>query len=61
MSTDPDFEVNLNDEVAFGSDQERALTNAIDVVFGGSKRKLCQLHLKKNLIYYMRVSLIYFY
>ena len=43
------------EEIWFGSDQEKALTNAIDFVFPGGKRKLCYLHLRENLIHYMRV------
>lgn len=52
------FSVFHADEILFGSDQEKALTNAIDAVFGEGKRRICTLHLKKNLILYMRVIFI---
>ena len=55
MENDPQLELNLSEDVSFGSDQERAINNAIDVVFGTNKRRLCTLHLKKNILHYMRV------
>ena len=44
-----DFEVNELPEVCFGSDQEKALTKAIESVFPESKKRHCYLHLKENI------------
>ena len=49
-------EVMFDEQVCFGSDQELALTNSIEKVFPNGKRKLCYLHLKENIIHYLRVS-----
>ena len=43
------------EEICFWSDQEKAMVNAIESVFPGGKRKICYLHLKENLVHYMRV------
>jgi transposase-like protein len=39
-----------NIEIIMGSDDEKALTNAIDQAFPGVKRKLCSKHIKDNII-----------
>ena len=40
------FELNLNCDILIGSDEEKALTKAIDSVFPSSIRFLCTKHLK---------------
>ena len=39
--------------LTFGTDQETALINAIELMFPSSQRLLCSLHLKKNVTQYM--------
>ena len=50
-----DLEISFDGTIDFGSDQEKAITNSIDLIFPEGKRKLCYLHLKDNLIHKMRV------
>ena len=40
------------EKMEFGSDNEKALTKAIEHVFPGSERLLCTKHLKDNINYY---------
>ena len=37
-------------EILFGTDDEKALTNAIDMTFPSATRKLCSKHIKDNII-----------
>jgi hypothetical protein len=41
-------------KIKYGSDDEKALTKAIDSVFPASKRSLCNKHLKDNVSDYLK-------
>ena len=43
-----EIEINIDEDISFGSDQEKALINALKNVFPNSKQYLCILHLEKN-------------
>ena len=47
------IELRVSEVMEFGSDDEKALTKAIDHSFPGSQRILCTRHLKDNLSRYM--------
>ena len=47
------IEVSIGKNIVFGSDEEQALTKAIESVFPSSLRTLCNKHLKENVIAYM--------
>jgi hypothetical protein len=49
-----DIDVILPTQIEVGSDDEKALTKAIDVVFPNSKRSLCTKHLKDNITDYLK-------
>ena len=49
-----DIDVILPTQIEVGSDDEKTLTKAIDVVFSNSKRSLCTKHLKYNITYYLK-------
>jgi transposase-like protein len=44
----------LSPNIHIGSDDEKALTKAIDSVFPNSKRSLCTKHMKENVNDYLR-------
>ena len=48
------IDVILPTQIEVGSDDEKALTKAIDVVFLNSKRSLCTKHLKDNITDYLK-------
>lgn len=48
------IEVSLGKNLIFGSDEEQALTKAIESVFASSVRTLCTKHLKDNVLAYMQ-------
>ena len=48
------IEVSLDKKLVFGSDEEQALTKAIESVFPSSTRTLCTKHLKDNVMAYMQ-------
>lgn len=47
-------EVRISDSMEFGTDDEKALTKAIDHVFPAAKRYLCTKHLKDNVKHYLQ-------
>lgn len=47
-------ELRLSETIEFGTDDEKALTKAIDHVFPSSKRLLCTKHLKDNVKHYLQ-------
>ena len=47
-----DVELRISDKMEFGSDDEKALTKAIEHVFPNSTRYLCTKHLKDNIKHY---------
>jgi hypothetical protein len=49
-----DIDVILPTQIEVGSDDENALTEAIDVVFPNSKLSLCTKHLKDNITDYLK-------
>jgi len=53
-STISDIDVILPTKIEVGSNEEKALTKAIDVVFPISKRSLCTKHLKDNITDYLK-------
>ena len=55
INNDVTIEVVDSSELNIGSDQEKAIVKAIKSVFPGGKNALCYLHLKENLIRFMRV------
>ena len=48
------IELSTSKEMVFGSDEEQALTSAIESVFPSSTRTLCTKHLKDNVLAYMQ-------
>ena len=48
------FEINIGKDLLIGSDEEKALTKAIDSNFPASLRFLCSKHLKENTAAYMQ-------
>ena len=48
------LEIRLPENMEFGTDDERALTNAIEHVFPDSTRYLCTKHLKDNVKHYLQ-------
>ena len=48
------IEMSLDNKLVFGSDEEQALTKAIESVFPSSTRTLCTKHLKDNVVAYMQ-------
>jgi len=48
------FDIILPPNIHIGSDDEKALTKAIDSVFPNSKRSLCTKHMKENVNDYLR-------
>ena len=48
------IDVRLSKEIQLGSDDEKALTKAVDATFPDSKRLLCARHLKDNVRHYLR-------
>ena len=44
----------MSKSLIFGSDEEQAITKAIESVFPSSNRTLCTKHLKDNVIAYMQ-------
>ena len=49
-----DIDVIPPPQIEVGSDDEKALAKAIDVVFPNSKRSLCTKHLKDNITDYLK-------
>ena len=50
----PAVELRLSENIEFGTDDEKALTKAIDHVFPSSTRLLCTKHLKDNVKHYLQ-------
>ena len=48
------FELSLGNDIHIGSDEEKALTKAIDSNFPAARRFLCSKHLKEGTIAYMQ-------
>jgi len=48
------IEVRISENMEFGSDDEKALTKAIDHVFPSANRYLCTKHLKDNVTHYIK-------
>ena len=48
------IEISTCKEMIFGSDEEQALTSAVESVFPSSTRTLCTKHLKDNVLAYMK-------
>jgi hypothetical protein len=48
------MEISTNKDIVFGSDEEKALTSAIESVFPSAIRTLCTKHLKDNVLAYMQ-------
>ena len=46
-------ELQVGDSFKIGSDDEKALTKALDVCFPGSQRYLCTKHMKDNLKHFL--------
>ena len=46
-------ELRLAESIEFGTDDEKALTKAIDHVFPSATRLLCRKHLKDNVKHYL--------
>ena len=48
------IELRLHESIEFGSDDERAITKAIENSFPNAKRRLCTKHLKDNVKHYLQ-------
>ena len=48
------IELRLHESIEFGSDDERAITKAIENSFPNAKRHLCTKHLKDNVKHYLQ-------
>ncbi|CAG2197500.1 unnamed protein product [Mytilus edulis] len=49
-----DVELRLHENIEFGSDDEKAMTKAIENAFPTAKRRLCTKHLKDNVQHYLQ-------
>jgi hypothetical protein len=48
------LELRIDENLTFGSDDEKAITKAIESAFPNATRRLCSKHLKDNLKHYMQ-------
>ena len=48
------IELRLHESIEFGSEDERAITKAIENSFPNAKRRLCTKHLKDNVKHYLQ-------
>ena len=48
------IELRLHESIEFGSDDEKAITKAIENSFPNAKRRLCTKHLKDNVKHYLQ-------
>ncbi|ESO87422.1 hypothetical protein LOTGIDRAFT_166572 [Lottia gigantea] len=49
-----DFEIRFDQSIEFGTDNERAMTKAIEHSFPNATRRLCTKHLKDNIKFYLQ-------
>lgn len=47
-------EINMNEEIAIGSDQEQAILKVIASNFPAASRVLCSRHIQQNVTHYLR-------
>ena len=48
------LELRIQEDIEFGSDDEKAMTNAISNAFLQERRRLCTKHLKDNVKHYLQ-------
>ena len=53
LNSDPSTEIRVNDDILFGSDDEKALLKAKRLTFGSAPHLFCTLHVRDNVRDYM--------